>query len=233
MNILDIPCRRENFGGLRASKIQYIVVHYTAGRNDTAENNGRYFAREQVGASAHYFVDENTVVRSVPEEYVAHHCGGYYYYHPQCRNGNSIGVEICSKWENGIYSFAPQALERTKTLIRQLMQQYDIPIDHVIRHYDVTRKVCPVPFVGQGQAAWEEFKGGLIVYQTMEEVPVWAQAAVRKLLDAGALTGDETGNLNLSRDLTRTLVILDRLGVLEEGGTNHVNNHTECGGSEA
>lgn len=215
MNIMEIPCRRENFGGLRASKIKYLVVHYTAGKNDTAENNGRYFAREQVGASAHYFVDETTVVRSVPEEYVAYHCGGNFYYHPKCRNGNSIGIEICSKWENGVYSFAPQALETAKELIRHLMEKYDIPIDHVIRHWDVTHKVCPAPFVGEGQAAWEEFKGGLIVYQKIENVPDWAKPTVQKLVDKGVLNGDGNGNLNLSNDLTRTLVILDRLNLLK------------------
>ena len=237
MNILEIPCRRENFGGLRASKIKYLVVHYTAGKNDTAENNGKYFARERIGASAHYFVDETAVVRSVPEAYVAYHCGGAFYRHPKCRNSNSIGVEICSKWENGVYSFAPEALERAKNLIRQLMEKYDIPVDRVIRHYDVTGKLCPAPFVGSGQGAWETFKGGLTVYRTWEEVPVWAQSAVRKLMDRGVLTGDEQGNLNLSQDLTRTLVILDRLGILpgeqEKGGNHHVNNNTECSGPEA
>jgi len=215
-DILQLPCRRDNYGGLRGSGIQYIVVHYTAGRNDTAENNGRYFAREQVGASAHYFVDEHTIVQSVPDDYVAWHCGGNSYCHPHCRNSNAIGVEICSKWENGGYCFAPLALERAKELIRRLMDQYDIPAERVLRHYDVTGKLCPAPFVGRGQAAWETFKGGLIMFKTMEDVPQWAKTAVQKLVDCGALQGEATGELNLSMDLTRTLVILDRLGILPE-----------------
>ena len=90
--ILEMPCNRANYGGLRGQKVDYIVIHYTAGRNDTAVNNGAYFAREAVGASAHYFVDEHAVVRSVPEDHVAWHCGGAVYRHPDCRNGNSIGV---------------------------------------------------------------------------------------------------------------------------------------------
>ena len=215
MEIVEILSRRENFGGVRGSKVKYIVVHYTAGRNDTAENNGTYFAREQVGASAHYFVDETTVVRSVPEDYVAYHCGGNFYYHDKCRNSNSIGVEICCKYANGVYSFAPEALERAQELIRQLMEKYGIPIEKVIRHWDVTHKVCPAPFVGEGQAAWEEFKGGLTLYKTFENVPDWAKETIQKVLDKGALKGDEKGDLNLSGDLTRTLVILDRLGLLK------------------
>lgn len=215
MDVQEILCRRENFGGLRGSKIKYIVVHYTAGHNDTAENNGRYFAREQVGASAHYFVDEKTVIRSVPDAYVAYHCGGYAYRHEKCRNSNSIGVEICSKWENGAYSFAPEALCRAQELIRQLMQEYQIPAERVLRHYDVTGKLCPAPFVGRGQADWEAFKGGLTVYNTLEQVPQWAVGTIKKLTDRGILNGGDGGSLELSRDLTRTLVILDRLGLLD------------------
>jgi len=215
MMILEMPCSRANYGGLRGGKVEYLVVHYTAGHNDTAVNNGAYFARESVGASAHYFVDEYAVVRSVPEDAVAWHCGGASYRHPHCRNGNSIGVEICSKYENGVYSFAPAALERAKALLRLLMEKYGIPAENVLRHYDITGKVCPAPFVGAGQADWEEFKGGLNVYNHMEQVPDWAKNSVAKLVERGALVGDGQGNLNLSQDLTRTLVILDRLGLFD------------------
>ena len=105
---------------------------------------------------------------------------------------------------------------QAQELVRKLMQKYEISEDNVLRHYDVTGKVCPVPFVGHGQADWERFKGGLTVYNTLEQVPDWAKPSIQKLLDAGALTGNEKGELELSRDLTRTLVILDRLGALEE-----------------
>ena len=215
MNIIDIPCKRENFGGLRASAVKYLVIHYTAGRNDTAQDNGEYFAREQVGASAHYFVDEDTVVRSVPEDYVAWHCGASYYVHPKCRNSNSIGIEICTKLADGQYGFAPEAVALAQELARQLMQKYNIPVDRLIRHWDVSHKVCPAPFVGKGQAAWEEFKGGLILYEKLENVPEWAKPSIEKLVNKGILQGNGAA-LNLSQDLTRTLVILDRLGVLDK-----------------
>lgn len=215
MNVRQILSRRENFGGLRGSKIKYLVIHYTAGRNDTAENNGAYFAREQVGASAHYFVDGAEIVQSVPEEYVAWHCGGNQYFHDKCRNGNSIGIEICTRYENGKYDFDPAAVTLAQELARRLMEKYDIPADRVLRHYDVTHKNCPAPFVGSGKASWDEFKGGLTVYQKLENVPEWAKETVQKVVDKGALQGDQDGNLNLSGDLTRTLVILDRLGKLD------------------
>lgn len=216
MNMLAIPCNTQNYGGLRGQKIKYIVIHYTAGRNDTAENNGRYFAREVTGSSAHWFVDETSAVLSVEERFVAWHCGGATYKHPECRNGNSIGVELCSEMDAaGNYYFNEATVENAKTLVRQLMERHGVPVEHVIRHYDVTGKICPAPFVGAGMSAWEEFKGGLIVYQKMENVPEWAKPTIQKVIDKGALKGDENGDLNLSNDLTRTLVILDRLGKLD------------------
>lgn len=58
-------------------------------------------------------------------------------------------------------------------------------------------------------------------YQTIDDVPEFAKAAVQKLVDQGALsgTGGTTNgkpNLNLSYDLVRTIVILDRLGTFEK-----------------
>ncbi len=213
MTLRDIPCDRRNYGGRRAGKVEYLVVHYTAVPGDTAENEGRYFAGNDTGkTSAHFFVDEREVVRSVPEDYVAWHCGGRSYFHDRCRNYNSIGVEICTKGEPGDYRFDPRALLNAKTLLRQLMDRYDVPPERVLRHYDVTRKLCPMPFVGQGQRDWEAFKGGLNVYHTVEEVPVWARDTVQMLCDRGALQGDEKGKLNLSEDMVRILVILDRAG---------------------
>ena len=216
MNILAIPCNTQNYGGLRGQKVEYIVIHYTAGRGDTARNNGEYSAREVTGTSAHWFVDETDAVLSVEEHFVAWHCGGAVYKHPACRNSNSIGVELCSEMDaKGEYYFNSATVENAKELVRQLMAKYNVPEERVLRHYDVTGKICPAPFVGAGKTAWEEFKGGLTVYQKLENVPDWAKATVQKVVDKGALKGDESGNLNLSGDLTRTLVILDRLGKLD------------------
>jgi len=216
VTVTEIRCSRQNYGGLRSVPVKYIVVHYTGVANDRAINNARYFASADTGkTSAHYFVDEREIIRSVPEAYVAYHCGGRSYFHDRCRNSNSIGVEICTKGENGEYWFDPDALENARQLIRDLMERYDVPPENVIRHYDVTHKLCPMPFVGKGQPAWEEFKGGLIVYKRIENVPDWAKPTVEKIVEKGYLQGDEKGNLNLSADLTRMLVILDRAGVFD------------------
>lgn len=216
MNKLAIACNTANYGGLRTKKIKYIVVHYTAGNGDTARDNGAYFQRNAgLGASAHWFVDEKNAVASVPEEFVAWHCGGDVYSHPECRNGNSIGVELCSdKDRDGMYYFTEDTLENAAELLRDLMKKYDIPIERVIRHYDVTGKNCPAPFVGTGYEDWKEFKELINVkkYDRLEEIPEWGQLTIQKLMDAGFLAGTGTG-LDLSHDMVRMLVILDRAGV--------------------
>lgn len=53
----------------------------------------------------------------------------------------------------------------------------------------------------------EEDEESVVRYNNLEEVPSWAQGTVRALVDAGALRGDEHGNLDLSMDMIRGLMI--------------------------
>lgn len=50
------------------------------------------------------------------------------------------------------------------------------------------------------------------MYQKIYDVPDWARSTVEKLVNRGLLLGDGGGNLNLSDDMVRILVILDRAG---------------------
>ena len=68
---------RANYGSKRdLSKIKYLVIHYTNNDGDSDEANGKYFAREIVKASAHYFVDDDSVTQSVPDNFAAYAVGG-------------------------------------------------------------------------------------------------------------------------------------------------------------
>lgn len=59
-----------------------------------------------------------------------------------------------------------------------------------------------------------EQEDGMVYYKTLKDVPEWGQSAVRKCILSKALQGDGKGNYNLSEDLVRILVILDRMGKL-------------------
>ena len=139
MTINKKQCNKGNYGGVR-NTTKYLVIHYTSNRGDTAKNNADYFAREVVKASAHFFVDENSVWNSVPENCVAWHCGASTYKHPYCRNSNSLGIEICMNAKDG--SVRKGSIETAITLAKELMKKYNIPIENVIRHHDVTGKYC-------------------------------------------------------------------------------------------
>lgn len=220
-----VSCDPSNYRAGRTQPVRYIVMHYTANNGDTARNNCDYYHR--VGglqASAHYFVDEHGAMQSVREGDTAWHCGaeaGRRYWHPECRNGNSIGIEMCSrKRADGSYYIKPETVANAAALAREIMQRYGIDTEHVVRHYDVTGKRCPMPWVDD-PAQWtaflamltpeentdEEDEDDMVRYNTIEEVPSWAQDTVRALVDAGALGGVGGGNLDLSMDMIRGFVV--------------------------
>ena len=190
-----------NYQKGRTQPIEYIVVHYTANTGDTAQNNLDYFARTKTGTSAHYFVDENEVCQSVQDTDVAWHCGSKNPRHPYCRNANSIGVEMC----NSVGSVPEAVRDRTADFVRQKMKEYGIDSSHVLRHYDVTGKRCPAPWV-DNPAEWMEFKKMLeedddMSYEQFEQymnrylternakpADDWAKPYIQDAIDAGAMT---------------------------------------------
>lgn len=145
---------KSNYGSKRATnKIEYIVLHYTANDGDTDESNGKYFANNIVKASAHYFVDDDSVTQSVPDNYIAYAVGGAKYnncaktgggkYYGKCFNTNSISIELCDDVKNGTIYPSAKTIDNALELTKALMEKYDIPISNVIRHFDVNGKPCP------------------------------------------------------------------------------------------
>lgn len=212
---------RENFTAKqrKLSDIAYLVVHYTGNRGDTAKNNADYFAREVTGTSAHYFVDENEVWQSVPDGHAAWHCGTKgTYYHPACRNANSIGVEVCMLDKHG--KLRQGSVDRAAALVRELMQRYGIPADRVVRHYDVTHKDCPAPMVSD-PALWQAFQNKLTqeddemkVYTSIKELPAWAQPTFEKLVRRGVVAQDTQGKISVQESSLQPMVYSDRLGLI-------------------
>lgn len=156
-----------NYGGSRAaSTIRYLVFHYTGNDGDKAANNAAYFQNNVVKASAHYFVDDTTVWRSVPDLRVAWAVGGSKYSNADKTGGgtmygiitntNSLSIEMCDTIRNGVYQASEATLANAAALGRELMETYHIPIENVYRHFDVTGKHCPSYMVSAQK--WAEFK---------------------------------------------------------------------------
>ena len=217
-----VSCDPSNYRAGRTQPVRYIVMHYTANNGDTAKNNCDYYHR--VGglqASAHYFCDEHGAMQSVRECDTAWHCGARAYWHPECRNANSIGIEMCSrKRADGSYYIKPETVANAAALAREIMQRYGIDTEHVLRHYDVTGKRCPMPWVDD-PAQWtaflatltpehpnEEEDENMVKYKTIDDVPEWYRSEVQELMDAGALKGTGNGGaLDISEDVVRGAII--------------------------
>ena len=202
----------ENYGGSRnASQIRYLVYHYTGNDGDTEANNATYFQRKIVKASAHYFVDDTTVWRSVPDLKVAWSVGGSKYANADKTGGgtmygvitntNSLSIEMCDTIRNGVYQASEATLANAAALGRALMEKYGIPIENVYRHFDVTGKHCPSYLVSAQK--WAEFKKRLEV-KIMDNTPSGVhKEGVEWAIANGILTGNGEGDLMLSQPVTR------------------------------
>lgn len=214
MEIKELLAHVSNYSKGRHTTIKYLVLHYTANNGDTALGNCQYFSGANRNASAHYFVDENGVYRSVRDMNVAWHCGSTNgYKHKYCRNTNSIGIEMCSRKDsNGKFYIKEETIANAIELTKFLMEKYDIKVENVIRHYDVTGKICPEPLV-RDEKLWLAFKDRLEEeevkrYNTIDEVPEWGKDVIKRLIDEGKIA--DGNKLDLTMDMIRILVILNR-----------------------
>ena len=157
------------------SRIKYIVIHYVGGTGG-AKDNCRYFETVYRGGSAHYFVGhKGEIWQCVEDGDVAWHCGATTYKHPYCRNSNSIGVEMCCRQDaSGTWYFEDATVAATIELTKELMKKYKIPVENVIRHYDVMGKICPAPYVHNNtKHTWNHFIkniGDTTNYSIVDEV---------------------------------------------------------------
>lgn len=129
-------------------KIEYIVIHYF-GSLGTAAAVANYFNTPGIQASAHYCLDEgSTVYQCVEDNNIAWHCGtSGAYVHPRCRNENSIGIEVrpykldkstARSAAPADWYFPPEIVDNLVVFTQMLMQKYNVPLENVVRHYDVT-----------------------------------------------------------------------------------------------
>ena len=128
----------------RTGAVKYIVCHYTGSgtsKAGNAKNNCIYFGGGNRGASAHYFIDDGGIWEYAdPAKYYTWHCGdGHGKY--GITNANSIGIEVCMDGDN---PYTEKEIGYLGELVRHLMDEFDVPASRVVRHYDASRKMCPL-----------------------------------------------------------------------------------------
>ena len=142
---------------LALKKVHAIVVHYTANPGVDAVANRNYFnnlpkanerKQKKTYASSHFVIGlDGTIVQCIPLEEMA--------YASNDRNSDTVSIECCHKKENG--KFTAQTQAALIQLCTYLCIKFDLTEENLIRHYDVTGKICPKYFV-EHPDAWETFK---------------------------------------------------------------------------
>ena len=72
------------------------------------------------------------------------------------RNIDTVSIECCHPDETG--KFNQKTYQSMVDLCAWLCLKFDLNENDVIRHYDVTGKICPKYFV-EHEDAWKQFKG--------------------------------------------------------------------------
>lgn len=143
--------------GIPLKKVKGIVVHYTANPGTDAMDNRNYFnnlpktnksKQQKTYASSHFVIGlEGQIVQCIPLEEMA--------YASNDRNSDTISIECCHPDKSG--KFTEATTKALTELATYLCIQYDLYSEDIIRHYDVTGKLCPLYFV-KHEDEWEKWK---------------------------------------------------------------------------
>lgn len=156
--------------------IKYIFIHYVGALGD-AKANTDYYKSTYVGASADFWVGFSGDIWQGNDYYNYYSWAvggsGNGPYINKAFNSNSISIEMCVRKRSTAtmnatdkdWYFEDATVESAAELTASLMKELDIDIDHVIRHYDRTGKICPNPFVyNTGKVSWDGFKKKVMGY---------------------------------------------------------------------
>lgn len=159
--IFDETTNKNQFSTRRRTltDIKFIVVHDTGNTSKGANANAhkKYLDGAKRYGSAHYFVDDTSIIQVIGDSKIAWGVGdnqGYGRFLNGCTNNNSISIEMCIN-QDGDYS---KTYFHTVELVKHLMKKFNIPLERVVRHYDASRKCCPCHMSKNNWAAWYKFK---------------------------------------------------------------------------
>ncbi len=152
-----------NASWYRIRELKGIVVHWTANESTgaNAERTRNYFNTTDRYASAHYNVDDRSIVQCLPDHEVGYHVGGRYYKPTGQKiiegtdltpNYFLIGFEMCVN-KDGDWN---KTYQNSVELAQFLLNKYNFTTNELYRHYDITGKLCPLMMIDE--KPWQEFK---------------------------------------------------------------------------
>lgn len=131
--------------GIWLTDIKNIVIHYVGNAGTSAQNNRDYFDKADTTVSSHFVVGlEGEIIQCVPlnEKSAA----------SNDRNKDTISIEVCHPDDTGKYSDA--TYESVIKLTAWLCHEFELDEKDVIRHYDITGKLCP-KYYAEHEDQWE------------------------------------------------------------------------------
>lgn len=155
--------------GTVIDEVNGIVVHYTANPGTTAMQNRSYFEglkdSHATSASSHFIIGmDGELVQCIPCNEVA--------YASNERNNDTISIECCIPDDTG--KFTDDTYKTLVHLVAWLCGRYGLSTEQVIRHYDITGKMCPKYYV-EHEDAWDKLKRD--VEQYIEDYGVMPEEA--------------------------------------------------------
>ena len=149
----------------KTDKITGIVIHYTANPGATAIGNRNYFEglkdSHETKASSNFVVGLNgEIVQCIPTWEVA--------YASNDRNYDTVSIECCHPDATGKFNDA--TYRSMVQLTAWLCLKFNLTEEDVIRHYDVTGKICPKYFV-ENEGAWDQFRKDVKSAMAMNKNP--------------------------------------------------------------
>ncbi len=134
--------------GEKLEAVRDIAVHYVANPGTSAIANRNYFEGPDSDTSSHFIVGlEGEVLALIPTDEKS--CA------TNERNVDTVSVEVCHPDETG--EFSRTTYESLIRLLAYLCEEFDLTEENLIRHYDVTGKMCPRYYV-ENEEAWETLK---------------------------------------------------------------------------
>ena len=134
--------------GVKMNEINNIVVHYVGNPNTSAQNNRDYFNKEDTNVCSHFVIGlDGEIIQCIPLDEKSNASNN--------RNLDTISIEVCHPDDTG--KFNEDTYDSLVKLTAWLCDNSGLDEDDVIRHYDITGKVCPKYFV-ENESAWYFFK---------------------------------------------------------------------------
>ena len=214
--------------------VKFIVIHYTGNKKDTAKANATYFHNGSRGASAHLFTDDDSCYQSVALNNAAWAVGGTKVYkHAECRNINSISIEMCCSG-NSIVS--EKTINNTAYLCAELCKYIGITADtvdiFVLRHYDVWDKQCPAQWATENSAGWTTFKEKVkAILRNEEGLTMEQYNELKNLIEkqAAAISALQIENKELKAAVQSTMVYDYNDGNMPDWARPAVQAAMDCG----